>query len=158
MRYEKELPAIEKDEQRIQTVAREFLSIATELNLQIIKGDLLQEDYARIIELSKIILDQLEHKNENKVKEAIFMGGKVLDLEVDKYINAYEEAEKQKQEAEKQKQEAEMQKQEAEKQKHIAIINEKIVKQYFIKNRPVSDIATEFNVTEDYVTTVISED
>ena len=86
MRYEKELPGIGQKPKRLQELAGDFEAIRRELERLLLdeeKADL----YLRLVELTKEISDYMLRREEAARKRiGDVMGGKVLELEVDRML------------------------------------------------------------------------
>lgn len=93
MRYEKELPEIAKDPERVSRLLAEYEEIRVQLKRELPKDEEAAV-YTRLEELTKRISDYIL-KSEQVLKERMgdVMGGKVLELETDKILErAYEKA------------------------------------------------------------------
>lgn len=107
MRHEKELPGIGKNPQQLEKLVGEFEDIRIRLAGMLV-GENKGELYVRLVELIKQISDymlQREKTAQERIGEV--MGGKVLELEVDKIIEGRQRAEENFQRAEENFQRAE---------------------------------------------------
>ncbi len=87
MRYEKELPGIGQKPKRLQELAGEYEAIRGELE-RLLLNEETADLYLRLVELTKEISDYMLRREEAARKRIgdVVMGGKVLELEVDRML------------------------------------------------------------------------